>query len=61
MSASDFAFSVARKRSPPISTRRACERRNSALPNPSEHSDSMISVPPGIRMSSGVTMPLTVW
>ena len=31
------------------------------LPKPSEHSEAMISVPPGSRMSSGVTMPLTVW
>ena len=38
----------------------ACAWRNSAEPKPSEHSEAMISVPPGSRMSSGVTMPLTV-
>ena len=38
----------------------ACASRNSAEPKPSEHSEAMISVPPGSRMSSGVTMPLTV-
>ena len=35
--------------------------RNSCEPKPSEQREAMISVPPGSRMSSGVTMPLTVW
>ena len=45
----------------PIVTSLDCAARNSSEPNPSEHSEAMISVPPGASTSSGVTMPLTVW
>ena len=44
----------------PSSTSFACARRNSSEPKPSEHSEAMIKVPPGDKMSSGVTMPFTV-
>ena len=62
ISASDFAVSVARKRSGPKldqpRLRLAELVRAEALRSRRE---AMISVPPGSRMSSGVTMPLTVW
>ena len=61
MSANFFAGSVCRNASGPSATQALLRVAELGEPKPSEHAEATISVPPGSRMSSGVTMPFTVW
>ena len=45
----------------PSSTKRRWASLKAGEPKPSEQAEAMTRVPPGSRISIGVTMPLTVW
>jgi len=55
-------FSISRRKpSGPSAISLRWARTYSGEPMPSEHSEAMIRFAPGSRMSSGATIPLTVW